>query len=54
MFLKFTCKGQLLEVEPRGVDPLTSAVQSQGLIVVDVRRCSRGLVYCWCTGSHLI
>jgi hypothetical protein len=28
-------------VEPRGFEPLTSAVQSQGAIIVDVRRCSK-------------
>jgi hypothetical protein len=28
------------EVEPRGFEPLTSAVQSQGTIIVDVRQCS--------------
>src|SRR5918998_6105222 len=30
-----------LEVEPRGVEPLTSAVQSQSLIVARVRCCSK-------------
>jgi hypothetical protein len=28
-------------VEPRGFEPLTSAVQSQGTITVHVRRCSK-------------
>jgi hypothetical protein len=31
------------EVEPRGFEPLTSAVQSQDPIVVEVRRCSKYL-----------
>jgi hypothetical protein len=39
---------RVFNVEPRGFEPLTSAVQSQGPIVALVRRCSCGLVYYWC------
>ena len=31
----------VIGVEPRGFEPLTSAVQSQSTIIVDVRRCSK-------------
>src|SRR5918997_4641434 len=33
-------KGYSMRVEPRGFEPLTSAVQSQGTIVAGVRCCS--------------
>jgi hypothetical protein len=38
--LHFACKTAIFGVEPRGVEPLTSAVQSQGTTVVLVRHCS--------------
>src|SRR5215217_1063248 len=40
---------QIFEVGPRGIEPLTSAVQSQIHNAVVVRWCSCGLVYYWCT-----
>jgi hypothetical protein len=39
--LLFTCKTQVFEVEPKGLEPLAFAVQSQGTIIVDVRRRSK-------------
>jgi hypothetical protein len=37
---RFTCKCADFRVEPRGFEPLTSAVQSRREGVADVRRCS--------------
>ncbi len=39
----YAAKWRNLGVEPRGFELLTSAVQSQGPIIVEVRRCSKYL-----------
>ena len=39
----YAAKRRNLGVDPRGFEPLTSAVQSQGPIIVEVRRCSKYL-----------